>query len=609
MFKFALLQSVATAQRAWTHADGVNILDATSTSELKFILGNLELQGESNGGVSVAATGWSQLEIAGEPDLPVMRTAMAIPRGATLGNIKIELNDVDTESLILSSWGQRIEPSKGKCPLCGPCNITAPDAKAYQNRYPASAPVTIAGLETWRDVHFVTVEVKPVSVDHVNNKVDVLRNATITLEGMSGDPHMEPLGVEPHFFDAYKQFFSNWEHIAHEYTRNEQAGRVMVIYDTSLQDQAQTYKGIVQERLNPTDIVMYAADRSSSSIQSKIKSEHAAGQLAFITIVGRDVASPTGSQTREVCDNCYVMLSGGTNLDIAIGRISGDANGVDSYLKKLKAYDSHTSASWSKKAYGTYSMVMQDERRMDQNLQRIFQQGGWTFDYKQDTQTSASESISKMEDGLGVFSYIGHGSGTAWNTPRFSVSQVESLRNSDKIFFELDVSCDNGNFRDHRPCMAEALITSRGGAIGTMMSSPTMKGTMCKRQQEQAATAITTGTANRIGMIYNIGLNKGNQITRDTYAVQAYNVFGDPTQAIIGASPAPGPTPTPSPTPTPTPTPVPTPTPTPVPTPTPTPGSCHAVSALVDDDWCAANCAAGFCPSDLCECDSSETVV
>merc|ERR1712187_911354 len=192
-------------------------------------------------------------------------------------------------------------------------------------------------------------------------------------------------------------------------------------------------------------------------------------------------------------------------------------------------------------------------------------------------ETSASESISQMEEGLGVFSYIGHGSGTAWNTPRFSVSQVQSLRNSDKIFFELDVSCDNGNFRDHRPCMGEALITSRGGAIGTMMSSPTMKGTMCKRQQEQAATAITTGTASRVGMIYNIGLNKGNQITRDTYAVQAYNVFGDPPQAIVGAKPTPGPTPTP----TPSPTPVPTPTPSPTPTPTPTPGSCHAVSALV----------------------------
>merc|ERR1711964_922099 len=69
-----------------------------------------------------------------------------------------------------------------------------------------------------------------------------------------------------------------------------------------------------------------------------------------------------------------------------------------------------------------------------------------------------------------------------------------------------------------------------------------MKGTMCKRQQEQAATAITTGTASRVGNIYNIGLMGGNQITRDTYAVQAYNVFGDPTQAIIGAKPTPSPT-------------------------------------------------------------------
>jgi len=60
----------------------------------------------------------------------------------------------------------------------------------------------------------------------------------------------------------------------------------------------------------------------------------------------------------------------------------------------------------------------------------------------------------------------------------------------------------------------------------------------------------------------------------------------------------------PSPTPTPTPTPVPTPTPTP----TPTPSGCHAISALVDDDWCKSNCAAGFCPTDLCKCDGSVLV-
>lgn len=51
------------------------------------------------------------------------------------------------------------------------------------------------------------------------------------------------------------------------------------------------------------------------------------------------------------------------------------------------------------------------------------------------------------------------------------------------------------------------------------------------------------------------------------------------------------------------PSPPPTPVPTPSTSPAPTPGSCHAISAVVTDDWCAANCAAGFCPSDLCKCD------
>lgn len=60
----------------------------------------------------------------------------------------------------------------------------------------------------------------------------------------------------------------------------------------------------------------------------------------------------------------------------------------------------------------------------------------------------------------------------------------------------------------------------------------------------------------------------------------------------------------PSPSPSPT-VPEPTPAPTPVPMPMPSPGACHAISAVVTDDWCVQNCAAGFCPSDLCTCDSA----
>jgi len=73
----------------------------------------------------------------------------------------------------------------------------------------------------------------------------------------------------------------------------------------------------------------------------------------------------------------------------------------------------------------------------------------------------------------------------------------------------------------------------------------------------------------------------------------------------IPPPPQPHPTPSPSPSPMPAPSPVPVPTPSP----TPTPGQCHAISPVVDDTWCQANCAAGFCPSNLCECDRTHITV
>jgi len=56
--------------------------------------------------------------------------------------------------------------------------------------------------------------------------------------------------------------------------------------------------------------------------------------------------------------------------------------------------------------------------------------------------------------------------------------------------------------------------------------------------------------------------------------------------------------------------PSPTPAPAPEPSPSPTPtGNCRAISSVVTDDWCTQNCAAGFCPADLCKCDEMQLLV
>jgi len=382
---------------------------------------------------------------------------------------------------------------------------------------------------------------------------------------------------------------------------------VLVVYDSQFETQAHTYAQLVQDRTG-SKVLMHVADSSSSAIKSVIQGHYNEPEkLSYVTIIGRNVATPTGSQTRTECDNCYAMMSGGVSLDLFVGRISGaQSSDIDSYLTKLKNYDSSDTSSWTKVAYGTAASVMGDENAAMTQIMQNLKGGGFSTSWSTDTQTSGTASAQKMEQGLGVFAYIGHGSGTGWNTPSFSASQVQRLTNTDKHFFSIDVSCDNGGFQEHSPSMGEALITSNGGAIATMMSSPEMRGTMCKRYQEQAAKAIATGTASRVGPVYVTGLMKGQQLDKDDYTVQAYNVFGDPTLWLAfahGTPPVPTPTPpTPPLPPTPVPVPVPVP-PTPVPSPTPS-GQCHAISAVVTDDWCTENCALGFCPSDLCDCGS-----
>merc|ERR1711976_856378 len=188
--------------------------------------------------------------------------------------------------------------------------------------------------------------------------------------------------------------------------------------------------------------------------------------------------------------------------------------------------------------------------------------------------------------------------GTAWNAPSMDVNDVLCLTNTEKHFLSLDCSCDNGGFQTQSPSLAEVLLTSKGGAVATMMSAPTID-TCCLDYLRAAPQVLATGSVRRVGPMFVASLAKAQVAAPDAARTQSYNVFADPVLelAFWPDSPTPTPSPVPTPSPAPTPAPVPSPEPTPAPVPPPTPsGQCHAISQIVDDDWCVSNCAAGFCP-------------
>lgn len=96
---------------------------------------------------------------------------------------------------------------------------------------------------------------------------------------------------------------------------------------------------------------MEVAGSSASAIKQTISGYYEdSASLSYVTIIGRDVDAPTGSNTYKECDNCYGMLSGGVNVDLFIGRIGGSASEIETYLEKLKSYDSSSTAPWNKKS-------------------------------------------------------------------------------------------------------------------------------------------------------------------------------------------------------------------------------------------------------------------
>merc|ERR1711937_196195 len=144
---------------------------------------------------------------------------------------------------------------------------------------------------------------------------------------------------------------------------------------------------------------------------------------------------------------------------------------------------------------------------MTKEMENLGEAGFTKHDWVHGGATNAQHIYEQMNQGLGVFSYLGHGQGDAWDTPMMTESGIRSLSNQKMPFFEIDVSCDNGGFQTYSPCMGEALLTATGGAIATMMHAPEARGTMCKQS-----------------------------MVPDEYAVQGYNVFGDPTLKLLFAA-------------------------------------------------------------------------
>jgi hypothetical protein len=235
-------------------------LRAISHSELEFQLGDVNVQTvDTEGTFSVGIPGWPLLNEAGAPALPVVRASMLLPTGFD-GELEFEIENVESTKLPLSTWGKQVQHSQGKVCMCNfKLNSTIPpNPSTYQALYPKTH-VTHEAVHTWRDVQGVVIEVQPWTVDHASGIVNVLQKCSIKLKGVSAPPLQPLAAVDPAFYNAYSFVYSNFEQYANRFVKADRNGRVLVIYDSKFESQANTYAQLAKERTG-SEVLLHAAD-------------------------------------------------------------------------------------------------------------------------------------------------------------------------------------------------------------------------------------------------------------------------------------------------------------------------------------------------------------
>jgi hypothetical protein len=508
-------------------------LEALSATSLRFSLEEVTVMRDAADVVSVSAVGAASRNILGEPEVPVVRRAVVLPNGAT--KVSAKLTNAEIESFPLHQWGKVIAPSKGLQSLCCANNVSISlrSSEAYAGQYPRGGVAASASLQRWRDVQGAIVEINPIAVDHSLGVVQVLRSGLVEIasDAMGTSPS-SPAVIDREFMAAYSSVYSNWQHVAGQFMPADSAGRVLVVYDAKFAAQATKYAGLVQQRFGNAPL-MYEAPSSSSEIQSKIRSYFEEEEsLSYLTIIGREVPTMRGSKTGgKECDHCYAMLSGGVSLDIFVGRLSGSTVAdIERQLTKIAQYEQYSKGAWVRQAFGiAFNLAGDEYQTMTDIMGNLGDAGFSKHDWVHGSSTQGSQVFKQMNEGLGVFSYLGHGQGDAWDTPMMTEEEIQELTNKEMPFFEIDVSCDNGAFQTYSPCMGEALLTASGGAIATMMHAPEARGTMCKHYMVQASVALREGKVTQVGSVYTTALMAAHSMDPDEYAVQGYNTFGDPT--------------------------------------------------------------------------------
>ncbi len=414
---------------------------------------------------------------AGYPDLPMVNRNIIIPDQGAMSCRILDLEQETRRDLAIA-------PSKGNIyrnvdPQTVPYTFQA----YYQgDSWWPTATTALEGAFILRDYRGLSIRFNPFQYHPRNQELVITKRLVVEVynAGPGGENELTRprRGLNREFVPIYENVFLNFAGTRYD-SISERPGRMLIItanaYNTNLQPflKWKMKKGIYTKILNISTI-----GNTQTAIKNRIQAEDDSTDLTWVLLVGDSsevypARGTSGAAAGYSADPVYTYTRGTDSYsDLFISRMSsrgGTATNIDKQVSRTLGYERTPLAdtTWYRRGLGIASNQSGgspsycDSTRVNW-LRDSLLTPKYTYIKVSKSYDSwgTSDTIRKrIEEGLTIINYIGHGSVTGWsNGGGFSITNINTLNNPWKLPVALSVACVVGQFSSD--CYCEASVTA-----------------------------------------------------------------------------------------------------------------------------------------------------
>lgn len=432
----------------------------------------------------------------GAPDICKLTQSIIIPDDAEMCAEIVSSEFKEVANILLS-------PSKGTIYRnMDPASVPFSYGKEYQEE--AYFPSKI--VELWepyivRDFRGQTIVVNPLQYNPITKMLRIYTSITVRVR-KTGRPGMVNVlksarkkeTISREFSAMYGRSFINYN--ASDYEPLSERGSLLIICYKEFMDKMKPFvawkklKGIHTKLVSFDDI-----GGTSDALEDYVKSYYDEDEnFTFLLLVGDHEQVPTLRTSSGDSDPAYGYIRGNDSYpEIITGRFSGEkASHIETQVERSVSYEKKpfVGGDWYHKATGIASKEgsnpvdwkwMRDVR--SDLLGYLYTDVDEFYDGSQGGEDASGNPTSSMvsealNEGRGLFNYMGHGNTTRLATSRFDNDDVNDLTNNYKLPFAWLGACLTGNVKKN--CFAEACLraTNNGeptgfiGVLGASISHP-----------------------------------------------------------------------------------------------------------------------------------------